>query len=89
MVKLINPPAEINVQEYPGGFISDGHGAFCIFSCKTFREMLTEMQRRGWLRWNGMKVLRFEGDFLPVVDSVHGGQMALAIPGGGWSFFAE
>ena len=89
MVQIINAPAEINVQEYLGGFIADGHGCFPIFSCKTFREMLTEMQRRGWLHFCGMKVLSFEGDFLPVVDTTHGGQMALAIPGPCWTYLAK
>ena len=75
------------MQEYPGGFVLDGCGCWSIFTCHTFREMLAEAQRRGQLHFRGDKVIRFEGDFLPVVEN-HGVQMALAIPGECWEFIA-
>lgn len=78
----------LNVQETPGWFTMDGCGCWSIFFAKTFREILAESLRRGQLYWNGEKVIRFEGDFLPVVSEETGGQMSLAIPGGGWECFA-
>lgn len=87
MVTLVNPVVELSVQEYAGGFIIDGHGPWCIFNCKTFREMLIETQSRGQLFFNDRKVIRFEGDLFPVVEGESHSFLALAIPGGGWSFW--
>jgi len=87
MATITVPVAELSVQEYSGGFIIDGHRPFCIFSCKTFREMLIETQRRGQLFWNNKKVIRLEGDLLPVVSESEGPQLALAVPCPAWSFW--
>jgi hypothetical protein len=88
MVTLVNPVAELNVQECPGGsWIIDGHGQWRIVTARSFREMLIETQRRGQLFFNDRKVIRFDGDLFPVVEGESQPCVALAVPGSGWSFF--
>ena len=88
MVTLVNPVAELNVQECPNGsWIIDGHGPWCIFTARSFRDMLIETQRRGQLFFNDRKVVRFDGDLFPVVDGESESFVALAVPGSGWSFW--